>query len=82
MRCWSDTILTQTGHPPIRGFGGRLMFYEGKSEEPIKVDGTLVVYAFDETNRDAEQRPARPQVRLYAATTAPPLQQVEGRPFL
>src|SRR5580658_5374415 len=38
---WSDTILTQPGQPPIRGFGGRLMFYEGKSEDPIKVEVTL-----------------------------------------
>ena len=60
---WSDTVLTQTGRPPIRGFGGRLMFYEGKKEEPIKVEGTLVVYAFDETDRDANNtRPDRKYV--------------------
>ena len=60
---WSDTILTQTGRPPIRGFGGRLMFYEGKNEEPVKVEGTLVVYAFDETDRDANNnRPDRKYV--------------------
>ena len=62
---WSDTVLTQPGRPPIRGFGGRLMFYEGKKEEPIKVEGTLVVYAFDETDRDANN--ARPD-RKYAFT--------------
>ena len=62
---WSDTVLTQTGRPPIRGFGGRLMFYEGKKEEPIKVEGTLVVYAFDETDRDANN--TRPD-RKYAFT--------------
>ena len=60
---WSDTVLTQTGRPPIRGFGGRLMFYEGKKEEPIKVEGTLMVYAFDETDRDANNtRPDRKYV--------------------
>jgi hypothetical protein len=62
---WSDTVLTQTGQPPIRGFGGRLMFYEGQKEEPIKVEGTLVVYAFDETDRDANN--SRPD-RKYAFT--------------
>ena len=41
------------------------MFYEGKNEEPIKVEGTLVVYAFDETNRDANN--ARPD-RKYVIT--------------
>jgi hypothetical protein len=60
---WSDTVLTKPGSPATRGFGGRLMFYEGKSEEPIKVEGTLVVYAFDETNRDANNnRPDRKYV--------------------
>jgi hypothetical protein len=62
---WSDTVLTQAGQPAIRGFGGRLMFYQGKNEEPIKVDGTLVVFAFDETNRDAND--ARPD-RKYIIT--------------
>ncbi len=60
---WNDTVLTQTGRPPMRGFGGRLMFYEGKNEDPIKVEGNLVVYAFDETDRDANN--ARPD-RKYA----------------
>ena len=41
------------------------MFYEGKNEEPVKVDGTLVVYAFDETDRDANN--ARPD-RKYVFT--------------
>lgn len=60
---WSDTVLTQAGRPPIRGFGGRLMFYEGKKEDPVKVEGTLVVYAFDETDRDANNsRPDRKYV--------------------
>jgi len=60
---WSDTVLTQTGQPPLRGFGGRLMFYEGKQEDPVKVEGTLVVYAFEETDRDANNsRPDRKYV--------------------
>ena len=62
---WSDTVLTQAGRPPVRGFGGRLMFYEGKKEDPVKVEGTLVVYAFDETNREANN--AKPD-RKYVFT--------------
>ena len=49
---WSDTILTRADRPAQRGFGGRLMFYQGKKEEPVKVEGTLAVYAFDETGRE------------------------------
>jgi hypothetical protein len=49
---WTDAVQQQAGQAPTRGFGGRLMFYEGKGDKPVKVDGTLVVYAFDETGRD------------------------------
>jgi hypothetical protein len=49
---WTDTVFYQPNQVPMRGFGGRLMFYEGDKPEPIKVDGTLSVYVFDETNRD------------------------------
>lgn len=48
---WTDTILYQPNQPPIRGFGGRLMFYGPNSSKPIKVSGELVVYAFDEEGR-------------------------------
>jgi hypothetical protein len=57
---WTDTVLYQPGKPTTRGFGGRLMFYGSKkaassdkkeAEKPVKVDGTLVVYALDETGR-------------------------------
>jgi len=51
MAMWKDTVLYQPNRPPTRGFGGRLMFYDSKDDQPIKVDGSLVVYAFDETNR-------------------------------
>jgi hypothetical protein len=60
---WTETVLSQANQPPIRGFGGRLMFYENKSEDPVKVDGALVVYAFDDTNRDNNNtRPDRKYV--------------------
>lgn len=48
---WKDAVLHRPGEESMRGFGGRLMFYEGPSEEPIKVDGDVVVYAFDENGR-------------------------------
>ncbi|MDR2642421.1 MAG: hypothetical protein LBC74_06465 [Planctomycetaceae bacterium] len=46
---WTPAI--QTGEQPQRGFGGRVYFYDNKEKKPIKVDGTIAVYAFDETNR-------------------------------
>jgi hypothetical protein len=49
---WADTVMYTSGKPPIRGFGGRLMFYSAKGEKPVKVEGDLVIYAFDEIGRD------------------------------
>jgi len=34
-----------------RGFGGRLMFYGVKNDKPVRVKGTVVVYAFDEQHK-------------------------------
>ncbi len=48
---WADTVRHQSNSPPERGFGGRLMFYGREPKKPIKVEGTLVVYAFDEAGR-------------------------------
>ncbi len=45
---WSDTVKRQPGKQSERGFGGRIVFYDG-DEEQVRVDGQLVVYAFDET---------------------------------
>lgn len=54
MAVWTDTVLTQGMAPATRGFGGRVMFYAVEGGKPIKVRGTLTVYAFDETGRDVE----------------------------
>ncbi|MEX0714407.1 MAG: hypothetical protein WD278_18875 [Pirellulales bacterium] len=49
---WTDTVLSSAHQQPMRGFGGRLMFYASEEGKPCKVKGSLVVYAFDETHRD------------------------------
>src|SRR5688572_20744600 len=49
---WTDTIMSHSEERPVRGFGGRLMFYAREDSKPVKVKGSLVVYAFDETGRD------------------------------
>jgi hypothetical protein len=60
---WTDTVLNQPGKPPQRGFGGKLIFFKPDSEEPVRVDGQLVVYAFDESDREAhETHPSRKYV--------------------
>ncbi|MEM1304076.1 MAG: hypothetical protein AAGG46_04235 [Planctomycetota bacterium] len=50
---WTDTVLQESGVGASRGFGGRLYFYGSSDAKPIAVDGQLVVYAFDETDRKA-----------------------------
>ncbi|MHB8897261.1 MAG: hypothetical protein ACYC6Y_00790 [Thermoguttaceae bacterium] len=49
---WTDDVLHQTGQVSKRGFGGRLMFYNRQSESPIKVEGSLTVYLFDDHCED------------------------------
>ncbi|RIK76847.1 MAG: hypothetical protein DCC67_13365 [Planctomycetota bacterium] len=57
---WADTTLTKGGAKPVRGFGGRLLFFGRDSEDPVRVEGDLVVYAFDETSRPPhETQPTR-----------------------
>ena len=45
---WSADVLTQVGKPPVRGFGGRFYFYNAENQ-PIPVEGQLVVYAYDDS---------------------------------
>lgn len=62
---WTDGTYQPPGRLPIRGFGGRLMFYGPRSDKPVKVDGGLVIYAFDENEpgRDpSELKPTRKYV--------------------
>lgn len=60
---WVDTVRYTQGQAPTRGFGGRVMFYQTGEEKPVKVDGDLVVYAFDEEDRKpTDPRPTRKYV--------------------
>ena len=61
---WSFTVLQQPGQPGVRGYGGRLMFYDA-DDKPMKVDGTLTVYAFDaRSNNPSQAVPERKFVLL------------------
>lgn len=62
---WTDTVLTRSGKQGVRGFGGRLIFYENSQQLPIHVDGSIVVYAWDDTDESA---PDRPPDRKYVIT--------------
>lgn len=49
---WTDTVLNEPGKIGIRGFGGRVMFYDERDDKPVVVDGTLSVYAFADDDAD------------------------------
>jgi hypothetical protein len=60
---WTEGVVHQGGSPPLRGFAGRLIFYGGDGTKPVKVDGGLTVYAFDEAGRrNLDAKPDRKYV--------------------
>ena len=61
---WSDAIYNEAGKPPIRGFGGRLYFYD-KNEKTVPVEGQLIVYGFDDSCDGAPGPTTRTQVCLH-----------------
>lgn len=50
---WSDDVITQPGKPTVRGFGGRLYFYN-EVNSAIEVEGQLVVYAYDDAKKRSQ----------------------------
>lgn len=57
---WTDTVLHQPNLPGVRGFGGRVYFYEAGKTDPIEIEGGLAVYVFDAEKMEAnDQRPLR-----------------------
>lgn len=57
---WTDTVLHQQGQTGVRGFGGRVYFYEKDNTDPIEAEGSLAVYAFDaEDDAIDSQKPLR-----------------------
>ncbi len=52
---WSDAVYSQAGNVPVRGFGGRLYFYNER-HEAVPVDGQLIVYGFDDSNPENPNR--------------------------
>jgi hypothetical protein len=49
---WTEAVLNRPGETPQRGFGGRLAFFKNGNEDPVRVEGQLVIYAFDESGDD------------------------------
>lgn len=46
---WEPAVKHESnGEPAKRGFGGRVYFYDQDRRKPVKINGSVVVYAFDE----------------------------------
>lgn len=53
---WTDTTLNQPGKSAVRGFGGRIMFFaSGNEDKAVPVEGSVIVYAFDDQRPDPQQ---------------------------
>ncbi len=48
---WVDSVLTQAGDDPVRGFVGHIFFYD-EEHNAVRVDGELVVFGFDDTKEE------------------------------
>jgi hypothetical protein len=60
---WTEGVVHPSGGASLRGFAGRVIFYGRDGTKPVKVDGTLTVYTFDEAGRGkADAKPDRKYV--------------------
>ena len=59
---WSDTVMSRPGQRGVRGLGGRIVFYGRETDEPVQVNGSLIVYGWDDTQGNLSQTPDRKYV--------------------
>ncbi len=52
---WKTAVLQAPGATPTRGFGGIVTFYGPDRKTPIKVDGQLTVYVYEDSPRTSEK---------------------------
>ena len=51
---WTDAVFQKEASQPTRGFGGMVTFYGTDRKKPIRVDGQLTVYGYDDMSADEE----------------------------
>ncbi len=55
---WADSVYEKTGEPSVRGFGGRIFFYD-ENNTSVKADGELIVYGFDDSVKNKTEDSAQ-----------------------
>ena len=61
---WTHDVMNVAGKNPVQGFGGRIYFYNHE-QEAIKVEGELVVFAFDDTSMSQKGEATRNPDRKF-----------------
>ena len=51
---WTGAVFQKEASQPTRGFGGMVTFYGNDRKKPIRVDGQLTVYGYDDMSADEE----------------------------
>jgi hypothetical protein len=51
---WTNAVFEKEGSRSTRGFGGMVTFYGEDRKKPVRVDGGLTIYAYENMARDEE----------------------------
>lgn len=51
---WKDSVFEKPGVPSVKGFGGRMFIYDANNE-PIRAEGELIVYGYDESKSEHKE---------------------------
>ena len=54
---WKESVYQVPGKKPIRGFGGRVFFYD-QANNAVEANGELTIYGFDESKKDGNDTKA------------------------
>ena len=54
---WTDSVYEKTGEASVKGFGGRIFFYNAK-QKLVKADGELIIYGFDDSAKEPTEQTA------------------------
>ncbi len=61
---WSNSVFNKSGEAPQRGLGGRIYFYDDE-HHPVRVDGSLTVYCYDDTDAKPNDKLKQEANRVY-----------------